>query len=540
MFPALSLFAFALLFLVAPAQNIGGNLTVAFFDASQEEACEANDTSRGLVLTTDSVPTSFTCFNVSDIFSQSNNVGFRNGSMAITVDGEILEPNGVHWLLQNGGDFSSESNYSRVWYEQASLGSLNQAGEDAPWVFYIYAFDDCDQIGDDINVDSDQYPWYETSCLTQQGGQCQTLPYSIKSFGINKAENYNRNHDGCAAWAFMGAVIPAPKATLEVREIETPQPGPQELLVKNEVIALQPVDAKIAKLANLPMDYPAIIGYSYAGTVVKVGDQVTGFDVGDRVVSAKTAGATENKYSAFQRYAVASARTTTKLPSNIALDTAASLVGNLATLPALFNATLKLATPDLENLAQPNGKKILIYGGTSSVGSLSVQYLTQAGYDVVTTTSPQHEAFVARLGASKVIDHRQSFDTVVKELVAAGTYDIVVDTISSMETVRLNGEVLAAQGGGQIYTLQPPFGPETLPSGVTRAFESWSLLLGKEENAQLLEWTFSTYFRQALAQDILIPVSLRKIPGGLAGLDGALSLLMKGVSNEKLVLDPWE
>ncbi|RSL89368.1 hypothetical protein CEP52_014934 [Fusarium oligoseptatum] len=329
----------------------------------------------------------------------------------------------------------------------------------------------------------------------------------------------------------LAAVQPAPKAPFEVKEIETPQPGPHELLIKNEAIAIQPIDAKIARVAMLPIPYPAILGSSFAGTVTAVGPEVTGFAVGDKVVAAKTAGA---------RSVISSAATTTKLPSDASLDTAVRLVGNLATVPALFQATLKLARPDPTTPAQPQGKKVLIYGGTSSIGSLSVQYLKQAGYDVVTTTSPRHEAFVSRLGASQVIDHTQDTDTTVKALVAAGPYDVVVDTISTAQTVKLLADVLAAQGGGNVYALQPPFAPETLPDGVSRIFEGWSLLLAKEEHAELLKWTFATYFPQALAKDSLIAVPPRKIAGGLAGLDNALDILIKGVSSEKLVVDPWE
>jgi NADPH:quinone reductase-like Zn-dependent oxidoreductase len=340
--------------------------------------------------------------------------------------------------------------------------------------------------------------------------------------------------------AHLAAVQPAPKAPFEVKEIETPQPGPHELLIKNEAIAIQPIDAKIARVAMLPIPYPAILGSSFAGTVTAVGPEVTGFAVGDKVVAAKTAGATENKNSAFQRYVISSAVTTTKLPSDASLDTAVRLVGNLATVPALFNATLKLARPDPSAPAKPQGKKILVYGGTSSIGSLSIQYLKQAGYDIVTTTSPRHEAFVSRLGASKVIDHTQDSENTVKELVSAGPYDVVVDNISTAQTVKLLADVLAAQGGGNVYALQPPFAPETLPDGVSRIFEGWSLLLAKEEHAELLKWTFATYFPQALAKDSLIAVPPRKISGGLAGLDNALDILIKGVSSEKLVVDPWE
>ncbi|KAM0350628.1 hypothetical protein ACHAPU_003114 [Fusarium lateritium] len=336
----------------------------------------------------------------------------------------------------------------------------------------------------------------------------------------------------------LAAQVPSAKAPLQVREIETPQPGPHELLVKNQIIALQPIDAKIAKVAMLPLPYPTILGSSFAGIVEKVGDQVTAFQVGDKVVGIKTAGASDSKYSAYQEYSISPEITTTKVSDDETLDLAVRLVGNLPTIVSIFNYTLKLERPVPGEEPKSQGKRVLIYGGTSSIGSLAVQYLTQAGYEVVTTFSPKHKDFVSKLGASKIIDHTQESESLIKDLAAAGPYDIVLDTISTGDTAKLNGEVVAAHGGDSVYALQPSFGPETLPAGITRKFEGWSLVLGKEENAELLEWTFKIYFHQALINNKLISVPARKIPGGLDGLNDGLDLLFyKGVSSEKVVVD---
>ncbi|KAF5986655.1 alcohol dehydrogenase [Fusarium coicis] len=336
----------------------------------------------------------------------------------------------------------------------------------------------------------------------------------------------------------LAAQVPAAKAPLVVREIETPQPGPNELLVKNQIIAIQPIDAKIAKVAMLPLPYPTVLGSSFAGTVEKVGADVKDFKVGDKVVGMKTAGASDSKYSAFQEYSISSEVTTTKVDDDETMDLAVRLVGNLPTIPAIFNYTLKLERPVPGQEPKSQGKRILIYGGTSSIGSMTVQYLTQAGYEVITTTSPKHKDFVSQLGASNIIDHSQEPEALTKDLIAAGPYDIVLDTISTGATVKLLADVVAAQGGDSVYALQPPFGPETLPTGVTRKFEGWSLLLGKEENVELLKWIFGTYFPTALATKSLISVSARKVPGGLGGINDALGLLFpKGVSGEKVVVD---
>ncbi|KPM45202.1 hypothetical protein AK830_g1309 [Neonectria ditissima] len=206
MFTKISLIALLSLRAYAQGARGNGNLTIAFFANDQQGSCDSNDTSDGLVLTTSSIPTGYTCFNLTDIFSQSNDTGFQNATSTVyDRNGEIIQPNGIDWLLQNRDSFDSKTNYSRVWYEQVNRTGDVEAGEEASWVFYIYAFPDCQQIADGDNVDQDDYPWFETSCQTDNGGQCQMVPYSIKSFAINSAADYNNRHGQCEEWAYKGA-----------------------------------------------------------------------------------------------------------------------------------------------------------------------------------------------------------------------------------------------------------------------------------------------------------------------------------------------
>lgn len=338
----------------------------------------------------------------------------------------------------------------------------------------------------------------------------------------------------------LAAIIPAPKAPLVVQKVETPKPGPHELLIKNELVGLLPLDAKLAKAAIFPLQYPAILGLSFGGTVAAVGADVSGFNVGDRVTTANMDVAAGDKFSAFQQYVVARAITTSNIPKDIELNVPVSLVGNLGTVVGLFTLSAGLEKPDPEAQVPSKDSKILVYGGTSSFGSLSVQYVTQAGYKVVTTTSPKHESFVSKLGALKVVDHTQDEEALVNELVAEGPYDLVVDAISIPSTLRVTAAVLSAQGGGDVYALLPAFGPETLPHGVTRKFDSWSVPLRDEKNAELLKWTFGSYLPRAVAKGKLVPLPTQKASGGLGGLNDALTELYNGVSGVKIVTHPWE
>ncbi|KAG4429434.1 hypothetical protein IFR05_015086 [Cadophora sp. M221] len=337
----------------------------------------------------------------------------------------------------------------------------------------------------------------------------------------------------------LAAIILSAKSPLVVQEVDLYTPGPHELLVKNEVIAFNPIEYKMAKLAMFPLKYPTILGASFGGTVEAVGSEVTTFKVGDKVAAAKKMGSIGNQYGSFQRYVVVPEATTSKLAQGVDVEIAASLTGNLPTVIGLFTARAGLDRPSVDGKADSTGKKVLIYGGSSSVGALAVQYVAQAGYTVVTTSSPKNNGFVSTLGAAKVIDHTQNKDEVIKDIVAEGPYDLVVDTISTPDTIAVTGPVVVAQGGGQLYTLQPAFGPETLPEGVTRAFESWSLAPFEEKNMELAEWAFDTYLPQGLANGRIIPLPVQKVGGGLGAVNDALDLMEKGVSGVKLILDPW-
>lgn len=276
--------------------------------------------------------------------------------------------------------------------------------------------------------------------------------------------------------ANLAAVLPALKAPLEIREVETYTPGPHELLVKNEIIPLNPVKFKIAKLGLFPVHSPIIIGISFGGVVEAVGPQVTNFKVGDKIVSATQKyvmgvdSQYASRYGSYQRYVVAEENTASKVPEGIDIAIPATLIPNLSSVVALFNVRAGLDRPNFDGPVSIKDKKILIYGGSSNFGTLSVQYVSRAGYTVITTSSPKNKDFVSRLGAIKVIDHSQEQDALLKALLAEGPYDLVVDSVALPNTTTVTGAVVAAQGGGKLYTLQPAFGPETLPEGVTREF----------------------------------------------------------------------
>src|ERR1700754_1264771 len=82
-----------------------------------------------------------------------------------------------------------------------------------------------------------------------------------------------------AAW------ILSEKASLPVATASFPNLAPDELVLKNLAVAINPVDWKIQASGGFGLSYPTILGEDIAGEVLEVGKNVTGFKKGDRVIA---------------------------------------------------------------------------------------------------------------------------------------------------------------------------------------------------------------------------------------------------------------
>jgi NADPH:quinone reductase-like Zn-dependent oxidoreductase len=123
--------------------------------------------------------------------------------------------------------------------------------------------------------------------------------------------------------------------------------------------------------------YSAIVGEDIAGDVVEVGSGVTGFEVGDRVVG--------HSLSTFQTYPVIKEHMVSLISSSVSYEEASVIPLGLSTaLMGLFHKDfLALQYPSID--PKPTGKTLLIWGGSTSVGSNAIQAAVAAGYEVITT-----------------------------------------------------------------------------------------------------------------------------------------------------------
>lgn len=236
---------------------------------------------------------------------------------------------------------------------------------------------------------------------------------------------------------------------LELREIDRPEPGPNELLIKVAAAALNPFDwhayrgdPYIMRIGGgLRVTEPRVIGADLAGTVVAMGAAVEGFAVGDRVVAEPGSGGCAE-------YAIADARCTVVMPESVSFEVAvAALMGGLTSLQALRDkATLK-----------PRDR-VLVWGASGGVGHVAIQIARALGARRVDAVcSDGNVAMVRELGADRAYDYNAAG-------VTGADYDVILDTVCTESTRTLrdllseNGRVvtLGALGGGKVLG---PLGP---------------------------------------------------------------------------------
>jgi NADPH:quinone reductase-like Zn-dependent oxidoreductase len=348
----------------------------------------------------------------------------------------------------------------------------------------------------------------------------------------------------------QGAWMPAPKVIpLEIGPAPYTQPGPGQLVVRNSAVGINPVDWAKQMLGDVMLGhvrYPIVLGEDVSGTVVAVGEGVTRFTVGDRVLAV--AGAITSNVPAeggFQLYTVVREWLTTQLPEHISFEQACVLPLALITSSlGLFGSdylALDLPTVPARPTTSTDGKSsrvVIIAGGASAVGSTAIQLAVSAGYEVVSTSSPKNFDYVKRLGASHVFDYKSA--TLVDDLTAAvrgrqlcgcfsigdGTADLLAAVLTKHEGPGTTKMLISrAEGKHSVES----------DSGVEVKFILISPpVIGPASPVRPI---FQDFLPLALAERQFVPAPEPQVVGkGLDKLQDAFTVHKQGVSAKKIVV----
>ncbi|KAL1742398.1 chaperonin 10-like protein [Schizophyllum fasciatum] len=228
----------------------------------------------------------------------------------------------------------------------------------------------------------------------------------------------------------------------DVISVPTESPGAGEVLIKVAYTAVIPFDTYQTDLGYAVAEWPITLGFSVAGTIAKVGENVPDLKEGDRV-TAFTFG--NSRTRGLQEYTVQPYTVVGKVPANVALPAAATLPDNFVTAFYTLFSEAGLEWPKASPASA--GKPILVYGAGASSGQYAVQLLHAAGYtNVVATASPRNHAALRALGAAAVVDYRSAALAEEIERAAGGKVELAVDCISNGTTMGAIGKVLAPDG----------------------------------------------------------------------------------------------
>jgi NADPH:quinone reductase-like Zn-dependent oxidoreductase len=268
-----------------------------------------------------------------------------------------------------------------------------------------------------------------------------TIPLLIVSAAVSIFAMKLSHSESCPASQELATGVASMKAVvhycygspdvLEIVDVEMPVAGPNEVLVKVEAASVNPLDWHFMRgspyimrlLTGFGAPSDSRLGRDFAGTVQAIGEEVTEFEVGDRVYGGAD--------GAFAQYLTRGATgSVAKIPDNVTSVQAASLpIAGITALQALR---------DKGQLQ--SGQKVLINGASGGVGTFAVQIAKSMGAEITGVCSTRNVEMVKSIGADHVFDYKQENYTE-----SGQQYDLIIDTVGN-HSLSANRRVLKPQG----------------------------------------------------------------------------------------------
>ena len=227
-----------------------------------------------------------------------------------------------------------------------------------------------------------------------------------------------------------------PPEVLRIEDVPRPEPGDEHVLVRVHAASVTRSDVHwrgaypwLSRFfTGLRRPKFPILGSEYAGVVDRVGAAVTEFEPGDRVF-----GSTGGFRAHAEYVSVRASSPIAHMPEGLSFeDAAASSDGPILTLNAL-------------RLVDLEGRRLLVYGGSGSMGTAGVQLGKYFGAHVTAVTDTKQVELVRGLGADRVIDRFAEDFTRLGE-----TWDVIYDAVGKLRFLRVRGAL--APGGAYLPT----------------------------------------------------------------------------------------
>ena len=229
-------------------------------------------------------------------------------------------------------------------------------------------------------------------------------------------------------------------SVLEVQERPDPPLGARDVRISVAASGVNFADvmARIGVYPDAPKP-PSVIGYEVAGTILEMGDDVTGLVHGQRVMAG-------TMFGGYADQVVVPAHDVVPLPDRLTFEQGAAVPVNYGTAYA--------ALGELANLRE--GERVLIHAAGGGVGIAATQIAKSRGAEVYGTASPSKHERIAANGVDHPLDYtHDGWEVNLPKL------DVIMDAIGG-RSFRTSYDLLAP--GGRLVA----FGASAVVSGERR------------------------------------------------------------------------
>ena len=311
-----------------------------------------------------------------------------------------------------------------------------------------------------------------------------------------------------------------PTDVLEYADVEKPSPAADEVLIKVNFAAVNPLDWHylhgtpyfMRVMSGLGKPADSGLGVDLAGTVEAVGSNVTRFKPGDAVFGGGN--------GAFAEYVIVREEGPRVMkPAEVSFEQAATVgIAGITALQALRD----------KGKLQP-GQKVLINGASGGVGTFAVQIAKIMGAEVTGVSSTRNVEMVRSIGADHVVDYKNDDYTQGDR-----RYDLIIDMVGN-HSLSKNRQVLTPDGilvmvggstGNWLSALAGPIKAMIYSKFVDQQFVSILARFNKEDLAIIGDM---------MAAGAVTPVIDRRYP--LSEVASALEYSEKGHARGKIIIE---
>ena len=216
-----------------------------------------------------------------------------------------------------------------------------------------------------------------------------------------------------------------------IRDTDIPKIENNQILIRVETFGLNYADV-MARNGIYPAapPLPSILGYEAVGVVEKVGNQTSGFKVGDRVLAF-------TRFGAYAEYCVAHFETMVLLPKEIPNDVATALATQYCT--GIYSANWMCNIKPFE--------RVLIHAAAGGVGHALIQIAKKKGCEIVVTAGSEKKIeYLKTLGVDHAINYTtHNFENEIVKMFGNKPINVAFDPIGG-KNFKMNRNLLAVGG----------------------------------------------------------------------------------------------